>query len=723
MDSIQTPNNNTTTFLPPPPGLHIPTTTTAAATTSYGGGVSIPNLKVPKPEPFDDSDVEKQLQLYSDFCRVSNLFREAFGNVDFPSDIDSELVDVKVSISDPNGVVDLNLPAPNSQPEEESLDFLDPDSGAIVPVPPIQEVAVTTPRRKQSRVKELVRVVDLGVKDQVHFREVVRKTRMVYESLRVLTSVEEEKRAVAAAEEEKRMMAAMAAAAAAAAAASAALADGVAAEGSGKPEGSGSNGSRTYRRLRLRGDLRAASLMRDQGLWLNRDKRIVGATPGIYVGDIFLFRMELCVLGLHGQIQAGIDYLPGSMSSNGEPIATSVIVSGGYEDDLDDGEVIVYTGQGGQEKNSFRQASHQKLEGGNLALERSMHYGIEVRVIRGMRYEGSASSSGKVYVYDGLYKIVDCWFDVGKSGFGVFKYKLWRIEGQEKMGSAILKEAREIRRSGFDFKPMYCLSVDISNRKENVPVRLFNDIDDNQDPLYFEYLTRTTFPQFVFHQSGKATGCDCVDGCADGCFCFMKNGGEFPYNQHGILVRGKPLIFECGPFCRCPPHCRNRVTQKGLKNRLEVFRSRQTGWGVRSLDLIHAGAFICEYAGVVLTKEQAQILTMSGGDSSIHPNQFSERWAEWGDVSQVYSDYVRPSYPSVPPLDFSLDVSTMRNVACYMSHSSTPNVFVQFVLYDHNNLMFPHAMVFAMENIPPMRELSLDYGIADDWTGKLSICN
>jgi euchromatic histone-lysine N-methyltransferase len=24
-----------------------------------------------------------------------------------------------------------------------------------------------------------------------------------------------------------------------------------------------------------------------------------------------------------------------------------------------------------------------------------------------------------------------------------------------------------------------------------------------------------------------------------------------------------------------------------------VFRSRETGWGVRSLDVIHAGAFIC----------------------------------------------------------------------------------------------------------------------------------
>ena len=113
---------------------------------------------------------------------------------------------------------------------------------------------------------------------------------------------------------------------------------------------------------RLRGDLRAASLMRERGLWLNRDKRIVGAIPGIMVGDLFLFRMELCVVGLHGQIQAGIDFLPASMSSTGEPIATSVIVSGGYEDDMDDGEVIVNNDHGGQEKNSSRQISHQKLE-------------------------------------------------------------------------------------------------------------------------------------------------------------------------------------------------------------------------------------------------------------------------------------------------------------------------------------------------------------------------
>lgn len=470
---------------------------------------------------------------------------------------------------------------------------------------------------------------------------------------------------------------------------------------------------------RTRGDLRASSVMKERGLWLNRDKRIVGEIPGIIVGDVFFFRMELCVVGLHGQVQAGIDYLSAYQSSNHEPIATSVIVSGGYEDDEDAGNVIIYTGHGGQDKHS-RQCVHQKLEGGNLGLERSMHYGIEVRVIRGFKYDGSAS--GKVYVYDGLYRVVEAWFDVGKSGFGVYKFKLIRIENQPEMGTAVLKFAQSLRTMPLSVRPVGYVSLDLSMKKESVPVFLFNDIDSDHEPMYYEYLAKTVFPPYAYHIGGNRTGCDCVSVCSDDCFCALKNGGEFPYDHNGILVRGKPLIFECGPNCGCPPSCRNRVSQKGVRNRFEVFRSRETGWGVRSLDLIQAGSFICEYTGVVLTREQAQVFTMNG-DTLVYPNRFAERWAEWGDLSQIFSDYVRPTHPSIPPLDFAMDVSRMRNVACYMSHSVCPNVLVQLVLYDHNSVSFPHLMLFAMENIPPLRELSIDYGVADEWTGKLPICN
>jgi euchromatic histone-lysine N-methyltransferase len=264
--------------------------------------------------------------------------------------------------------------------------------------------------------------------------------------------------------------------------------------------------------------------MRRHGLCLNQDKRIIDTIPGIYIWDVFVYRTKLAVVGLHGQLEVDVDYLPGSMSSNGELIATSVIVSGGYENGIDQGDFIIYSSDGGEEKNS-RQIFHQKLEGGNLAMERIMHYGIEVRVIRCVQYEGTASVFDKVYFYDGLYRIVKYWVD-GKSGFDVYKFKLLRIDSQAKMDCDV-------------FNPRCVLSPDISNKKENVVIRLVNNIDRNQDPIYFEYLPRVRFSPFVSHQSEKGIGCECIDSCVDGCFCFMKNGNE---SQNGILLKGRPLI-------------------------------------------------------------------------------------------------------------------------------------------------------------------------------------
>ncbi|XP_060214490.1 histone-lysine N-methyltransferase family member SUVH9-like [Lycium barbarum] len=586
----------------------------------------------------------EETYVYSEFKRISDQYKEAFaGRMQHFGD-----VEVFEHLHSHVEVVE------------------DPDSHAIVSVnndTQASEIVIARKRYPQ-RSSELVRVTDLKPEDQRYHRDAVRRTRMLFDSLRIL-----------------------------------------------------SNNQHLGPHRRRRGDLRACKILREHGLWMHRDKRIVGAIPGVLIGDVFFFRMELCVVGLHGQSQAGIDYVPASQSSIGEPIATSVIVSGGYEDNQDGGDVIIHAGQGGQDKHT-RQCVHQKLECGNLALERSMHYGVEVRVIRVFKYEGSGNASGDVYVYDGLYRIVEYCFDIGKAGFGVYKFKLVRIENQEEMGSAILRFAQNLRIRPLVARPTGYVSLDISRKKENVPVFLFNDIDDNHDPVYFDYLVKTVYPPFVYQNVGSGNGCECIDGCGDNCFCAMRNGGQFSYDNNGILLRGKPLVFECGPHCLCPPTCQNRVSQKGLRNRFEVFRSRETGWGVRTLDLIQAGSFIFEFTGVVLTREQAQIFTMNG-DSLVYPSRFPKRWAEWGDLSQIYPNYVRSAYPSIPPLDFAMDVSRMRNLACYIRYSSSPNAMVQPMLYDHNHVSFPHLMLFAMENIPPLKEISIDYGVADEWTGKL----
>ena len=54
--------------------------------------------------------------------------------------------------------------------------------------------------------------------------------------------------------------------------------------------------------------LKAAKLMQDQGKCGNTSKRF-GHVPGINIGDEFLYRAELKIIGLHGQFINDIDYM------------------------------------------------------------------------------------------------------------------------------------------------------------------------------------------------------------------------------------------------------------------------------------------------------------------------------------------------------------------------------------------------------------------------------
>ncbi|XP_057827452.1 histone-lysine N-methyltransferase family member SUVH9 [Cryptomeria japonica] len=466
-----------------------------------------------------------------------------------------------------------------------------------------------------------------------------------------------------------------------------------------------------------RPDLQAGVLMLDKGLAVNRDRRIVGAIPGVNVGDHFYFRMELCVIGLHCPTQAGIDYITAKNNEWNEPVATSIIASGGYEDDEDvSGEELIYTGHGG---NNYlldrKQPVDQKLERGNFALERSRHYQIEIRVIRGIKDSGSPS--GKIYIYDGLYKVQNSWLDRGRSGSGVFKYKLIRTPGQPELGSVILKNARR-----WKLDPTLRVGLvhpDVSLRIENLPVCLVNDVDNEKGPPHFEYITSVRYPDFLVSIS---QGCECLGQCSTmhNCSCIQKNGGQMPYNANGVLIKGKPLVYECGNHCKCPLSCWNRTTQRGLNARLEIFRTRgasanANGWGVRSWDPIPAGSFICEYTGEVIYTEGIDADQQCNVDSEYIFNP--RKVTECGDVSHILCEQQQDASsilvcaPTPANLNFLIDASKMGNVSRFINHGSFPNanVFVQFVLHDHLDCRFPHVMLFALYNIPPLTELLLDY--------------
>jgi hypothetical protein len=110
-----------------------------------------------------------------------------------------------------------------------------------------------------------------------------------------------------------------------------------------------------------------------------------------------------------------------------------------------------------------------------------------------------------------------------------------------------------------------------------------------------------------------------------------------PYSSNGILIKGKPLIYECNEQCRCPLSCRNRVTQRGLDVHLEVFRTSDKRWGVRSWDPIAPGTFISEYTGqVVPVAEQAAVCH---SDSEYVLNlKHARKMTEWGSVSDILGE-------------------------------------------------------------------------------------
>jgi euchromatic histone-lysine N-methyltransferase len=191
-----------------------------------------------------------------------------------------------------------------------------------------------------------------------------------------------------------------------------------------------------------------------------------------------------------------------------------------------------------------------------------------------------------------------------------------------------------------------------------------------------------------------------------------RNGGGGPaYNADGTLVKGMPVVYECGALCGCPSSCANRVTQRGTTHRLEVFRSNKTEWGVRTLDLIQPGSFICEFTGDLVARSGNAAGSSTYWGGVVDPRKFPARWREWGDTYAALPDKGPSRFPQCPAPEYLLDVSCRRNFAAFICHSGAPNAFVQFVIRGDENEECPHLAVFAMETIPPMRELSIDYGI------------
>lgn len=69
-----------------------------------------------------------------------------------------------------------------------------------------------------------------------------------------------------------------------------------------------------------------------------------------------------------------------------------------------------------------------------------------------------------------------------------------------------------------------------------------------------------------------------------------------------------PTIFECNDLCSCNTIlCSNRVVQKPLTHRFQLFKTVSKGWAIKALNFIPTGSFVCEYIGEILTDSEAEL--------------------------------------------------------------------------------------------------------------------
>lgn len=461
---------------------------------------------------------------------------------------------------------------------------------------------------------------------------------------------------------------------------------------------------------RKRVDLVTAGILKGQKEWVNTGEPFLGNVPGVEVGDEFHYRVELSIVGIHRPFQGGID----STKLNGKSVATSIVASGGYPDDTDssDADVLIYSGAGGNPSGGDKQAGDQKLERGNLALKNSIDLRTPVRVIYGYKelkgsdFHDARAKTISTFTYDGLYVVERYWQERGPHGFFVFKFQLRRMPNQPVVGLQAVKRSMKSKvREGL------CLH-DISEGKEKIPICAINTVDDEQPPA-FNYITKTIYPSCYVKTPPK--GCDCTNGCSDSdkCACAVKNGGEIPFNFDGAIVHAKPLVYECGPSCRCPPSCHNRVSQHGINIRLEIFKTRSRGWGARSLNSIPSGSFICEYVGELLQDSEAE--QRSNDDYLFDIGHNYDDKSLWEGLPNLIPGLQSSSNcDTVEDVGFTIDAAKYGNVGRFINHSCSPNLYAQNLLYDHDDKKMPHIMFFAADNIPPLQELTYHYNYTID---------
>ncbi|KAM9830767.1 histone-lysine N-methyltransferase SETDB2 [Syngnathus typhle] len=314
--------------------------------------------------------------------------------------------------------------------------------------------------------------------------------------------------------------------------------------------------------------------------------------------------------------------------------------------------------------------------------------------------------------------------------------------------------------------------IDLSRGAEPTPVELCVGPDDSRPPEFRYRKERWPHGCFLTRRPVFGACCDCTDGCLDEqrCDCIAMTGSGNHYNYQRLSHPVPSGLFECGPWCSCDrARCQNRVIQRGIRVRLQVFRTERCGWGVRCCDDLDVGTFVCIYAGVILQRVQRPIepppLKLSRMD--LPSDDEVELVTEWlaPPVLEANDFLENADPPTSPPLHvaviqrpaeananqskdkakkaltspnnadghgskrrlkmagksedvYLLDARKEGNVSRFLNHSCQPNLFIQNVFTDSHDPNFPIVAFFTNRMVKAGTELTWNYS-SDAYTMSL----
>ncbi|CAJ1068690.1 histone-lysine N-methyltransferase EHMT1-like [Xyrichtys novacula] len=245
-------------------------------------------------------------------------------------------------------------------------------------------------------------------------------------------------------------------------------------------------------------------------------------------------------------------------------------------------------------------------------------------------------------------------------------------------------------RRGRDCQGERLLSRDISRGYEAIPITCVNSVDIEPCPENFKYIPENcvTSPLNIDKDITHLQHCSCTDDCSSStCVCgqlslqcWYDSEGRLPLD---FCQREPPVLFECNHACSCWRNCRNRVVQNGLRVRVQLFRTQKMGWGVRAMQDIPQGTFVCEYIGEIISDAEADkrendsfLFTLDNKVEDVH----------------------------------CIDARLFGNIGRFFNHLCEPNLLAVRVFTMHQDLRFPRIAFFSSRPIKAGDQIGFDYG-------------